>query len=383
MTTSMPRAALAVSAMLALVAGCATPAPNPAAPGPVAPTTSAPSAPPSIPAVPTDAGNRVTFVDAATADRMRRMTITLPPWPDEPLRPHCPGGRYTFVDGEAPTRGSEVPPGRGPWTYLVLYKGLRGIKANVDGRPGDEILFPMGCGDIENVFRLLIIQPDGDRMRALGYLGDSRFVARHDRFFGHDGDLMLEVTADSVDQRGEQRRRYRWQGSRFVQVGGPTSFPPLEAGIRLDALRDASFTLDDLTRTPGSRDNFGIGLSFVDGVSGIWPYHSQEFSHPGADFLLGATSLGQLTEPDDMVRHAGDALVTLTCQWDDGGVDQFVYRVASTGAANAVLRVGVDGVTGIVSHRIVDGLAEVTVTTAAGPEVRRYRSTGYVFTREN
>jgi hypothetical protein len=348
---------------------------------PAVPAASSPPAQPSVPQVPADAGNRVTFLDAATAERMRGMTITLPPWPDESLRRYCPAGRFTFVDGQAPTGGSQEPPGRGPWTYRVLYKGLRGVQTDVDGRPGEEIVFPMGCGDIENVFRLLVIQPDGPRMRAVGYVGSGLFIPGHDRYFGQDGDLVVEVNPDPLDQTGEQRRRYRWQGSRFVQVAGPTSFPP-DTGIRLDELRNGSFAMYDITREPGSRDNFSVGLSFVDGVSGMWPYHSEEFSHPGAGFLLDAVSTGRLAEPDEIGRHAGDALVTLTCRWDDGGVDQFVYRVTSTGTANVVVRVGVDGVSGIVSHRIVDGLAEVTVTTATGQETRRYRSTGYVFIRE-
>ena len=40
---------------------------------------------------------------------------------------------------------------------------------------------------------------------------------------------------------------------------------------------------------------------------------------------------------------------------------------------------GEDGVTRIVSHRIVDGLAEVVVATASGEQTRRYR-TGDGFT---
>ena len=334
------------------------------------------------PAPRTDPGNEVTFLDAATAARLRGMTITLPPWPDESLRPYCPAGRFRFVDGKAPTGGPEQPPGRGPWTYLVLFKGLRGIMANVDGRLGDEIVFPMGCGDIENVFRLLVVKSDGGQLRALGYVADSRHMPGHDRYFAQGGDLVVEVSSDPMSQSPEQRRRYRWQGSRFVQVGGPASFPPA-GDIDFADLRNGSFVMFDLSREPDGQGNFSAALSFVDGVSGLWPYRSEEFTHPGADFVLGAMSTGRLTEPDDIPRHGADALVTLTCRWDDGRVDRFVYRVSATGIANAVVRTGADGVTGVVSHRIVDGLAEVTVTTAAGQEIRRYRSTGYVFIREH
>jgi hypothetical protein len=352
-----------------LAAGCT---------GQPAPPDAAPAT--SAAAVPKDPGNQVRFLDAATADRVRRMTITLPAWPDQGLRPYCPAGRYTFTDGEAPTGGSEEPPGRGPWTYLVLFKGLRGIFANVDGQPGDEIVFPIGCGDIENVFHLLVIQPDGNRMKALGYVGNRTQIPAHDRFYPQGGDLVVEVNSDEMHQGIEQRRRFHWQGSRFAQVGGPTSFPT-STDVREADLRNGSIGLTDLTREPGTNANFGASLSFVDGVSGMWAFRSEEFVHPGADFLLGAVSTGQLAEPADF--QASDALVTLTCRWDDGGVDHFVYKVSGVSAGGVVVRAGVDGVTGIVSHRIVDGLAEVTVTTAVGQEIRRYRSNGYVFAREN
>jgi hypothetical protein len=108
----------------------------------------------------------------------------------------------------------------------------------------------------------------------------------------------------------------------------------------------------------------------------MWAYRSEEFAHSGADFLLGEVSTGHLDEPADFQNS--DALVTLTCRWDDDEIDYFVHRV--TGGVD--VRTGVDGVTGIVSHRIDNGLADVTVTTAAGQEARRYRSDGFVFTRE-
>ena len=46
-----------------------------------------------------------------------------------------------------------------------------------------------------------------------------------------------------------------------------------------------------------------------------------------------------------------------------------------------MLKVGEAGVTGVVSHRITGGLAEVVVQTQAGRQVWRFSSNGYTMTR--
>ncbi len=279
-------------------------------------------------------------------------------------------GQYTFRDGTASTGE-----GGDPWEYRILHKGLRGIFADVDSEPGDEILAPLGCGHAvagELSFELLAIKIGESGPRALGYVTGAD-VPGFDRFFPDGDDLVVEVQDADMVPNVEQRRRYRFDGTRFVQVGGPTSFParvdeiPADlAWLEVGATGDAS---DAHTRC-GS----GGMLSFVDGRSGVWEYREEPAVIASAEFTLGAISHGSLDEPFGAERP--DALVTLTCRAGER-TDQWVHRVGG----EPLVAVGVDGVTGIVSHRITGGLAEVTVDTATGQEVRTYRSNGVTFTR--
>ena len=171
----------------------------------------------------------------------------------------------------------------------------------------------------------------------------------------------------------EQRRRYRFDGTRFIQVGGPTSFPTRVGEIPADlAWLEVGATGD--TSDAHTRCGSGGMLSFVDGRSGVWEYREEGAVIASAEFTLGFVSHGLLDEPFG-AEHS-DVLVTLICNAGER-VDRWVHRVGG----EPVVAVGVDGVTGIVSHRITGGLAEVTVKTATGEEVRTFRSNGVIFTR--
>jgi hypothetical protein len=346
--------------------------PSPAAPSPT--PSSVPSPSPSLgpgPATGHEIGNDVRFLDQETAQTLRSMTITLPPWPDAAAGT-CMPGQYTFRDGTASTGE-----GGDPWQYRVLHKGLRGIFADIHSEPGDEILIPLGCGPAvagELSFELLAIRVGEGGPRALGYVTGAD-VPGFDRFFPDGDDLVVEVQDADLVPNVEQRRRYRFDGTRFVQVGGPTSFPARIDEIPADlAWLQVGATGD--TSDPHTRCGSGGMLSFVDGRSGVWEYREEPAVIASAEFMLGAISRGALEEPFGAQRAA--VLVTLTCRAGER-TDQWVHRVGG----EPFVAVGVDGVTGIVSHRITNGLAEVTVETATRREVRTYRSNGVSFTRES
>jgi hypothetical protein len=362
--------ALALMGTVVLRPFAAPPPPgNPSPPSPTASLLTPPPLPTSGPAADVEVGNRVRFLDDAWVERLRSMTIALPAWPGGTAGT-CASGRHTFSNGAAAT-------GDG-WTYRILAGGLRGIFADVDGEPGDEILVPLGCGRAaqgELSFELLAIADGEGGLRVLGYVTGAD-VGGFDRYFPDGGDLVVEVQDVEMVASVEQRRRYRFDGNQFVQVGGPTSFPSRVDQIPADlAWLQVGATGDDSDQH--TRCGSGGLLSFVEGRSGVWEYREDGVLRiASAEFTLGAASRGLLDEP--FGAEQPDALVTLTCR-AGSRTDQWVHRVGG----EPLVAVGVDGVIRIVSHRITGGLAEVAVETATGQEVRTYRSNGVTFTRED
>ena len=138
--------------------------PPPGNPSPPPPTASPPPPSPGLEAD-VEVGNRVRFLDDSVLRTLRSMTITLPAWPGGTAGT-CESGRHTFSDGAAAT-------GDG-WSYRILNGGLRGIFANLDCEPGDEILTPLGCSPEaagELSFELLAI--------SVGPGGPARSRVRH------------------------------------------------------------------------------------------------------------------------------------------------------------------------------------------------------------
>jgi hypothetical protein len=318
-----------------------------------------------------DQGNRVRFLDDETAQRIRGATIELAAWPGSSSQ-RCPAGEYSFTDGRA-TIGED--PSGFPWNYTVLVDGQHGIFADLDGEAGDEILVPLGCGINELQFGLLALKPVGGGFETMGYVVvEANGLGSPDRFFPDGDELVVEVKVPGIPGDFEQRRRYRWQDAEFVQVGGPTEMPADPTDLTEVDLRNWSFPV----YIEGEDTPCGTGgtLSFVDGGSGVWSYESQSdgVSWPAAEYLMYGVSRGSL-DVDGDARPA--TLVTLTCARPDGLTETWVHHVFG----RPVVRVGDDGATAIVSHRIVDGLAEVTVETADGEQTRRYRTDGIVWER--
>jgi hypothetical protein len=252
-----------------------------------------------------------------------------------------------------------------PNSYFVLHR-TPGIYASLDDVPGDEMVIPVACGFAEVTQQLLVVKESAGKLNPLGYLPG---LEGFDRFYPQAGRLVVEAIDEPMDRSAEQRRWYGWNGSQFVQNSGPTSFPPNGRGdIRNVDLRNSYINLisGSLAEPPCG----GGMLTFVDGLSGAWP---------SATFELGEVSTGLLNEPEELASK-GDALATLTCRRNGASSTTWVVWLSTT--AMGVLHVGDNGVTGIVSHRIVDGLAEIVVQTHAGRKVWRYASNGYTLSRQ-
>ena len=311
-----------------------------------------------------DLANQVRFLPEEKTTQLRDATITLPPWPVPSQA--CVAGTFTFRDGKAPT-GVPDPIGR-PFDYLMLLGASQGIYANLDGTPGDEMVVPIACGFTEVTYQLLVLEDDRDGPHAVGYLPG---LPAFDRFYPYETGLVVEILNGPFDTVAEQRRRYGWNGTRFLQTHGPGAFPAdLFPDPRRTDLRQSYFRIDQCG---------GGMLSFLDGVSGTWPHADRDNpgdTHPATRFELGEISTGLLNEPPEPAGR-GDALVTVTCKPDGRPHETWVVKVSAAQAV-PVLKVGVDGVDGVVSHRITGaGLAEVVVKTQTRQQIWHYRSDGH------
>jgi hypothetical protein len=371
MVVSTVAAALTVATVL--VAGAmlrptaAPPLPPAETPSPSATVSASASASPTPSAAVngprTDPANEVRFLTEAARQRLRSATITLPAWPTG--FDVCAAGRFTFVDGKVRTGATESGI---PYTYYMLFRTQVGIYADLDGSPGDEMVVPLGCGEAEVYSQLLVLKDNGGNLETMGYIPD---VPSFDRFYPSETGLMVEVIDATMTDTKEQRRRYSWNGSRFTQTWGPTTFPPTPDVRNVD-LRNSFFQIAD--HNPCAA---GI-LSFVDGISGSWRREDRDFPgdvSPEKTIELGEISTGLLSEPDEHADR-GDALVTAVCRSQGNDAVTWVLKV-SHGLATSVLRVGEEGVTGVVSHRIVSGVAEIVVNTKDGQRTWRYSYDDY------
>lgn len=368
------RRTVAVSAVAAAVVGVALAGAavvrTSAAPTPVPPATPPATAAPTVSPTPdvdtqvlwSDPGNDVEFLDEQTAQRLRDATLTLPAWPG--YEDDCPGGELDFTDGEfVIEEGTGGGPGR---SYGI---GGDGIVANVDGAPGDEIVVTVSCPPSDPpMSNLLALAPDGRGFRTLGFVmvDGANEIGNPDRYYQDGDEIVVEVQGPAGFPQVEQRRRYRWDGSRFEQVSGPTDFPDFT---------DVADTIDSFQ--VGSSDIEPCGswatLTFEDDTSGAWPFFAGDITIPAVEFLRGAVSEGTVNTVDGDLAAT---LVTLTCHRPDNGHTETWVQAVGAG----IVFWTDDAVTEIVSHRIVDGLAEVTVRTAGGEETRRYRNTdGYTW----
>jgi hypothetical protein len=190
-----------------------TPSPPPSQP----PSTEAPSSATSTSR--TSSSNSPAPLDLREVG-WNNFTIRLPSDRDDK---DCPVGRTKLTDGEWPESGDQ-----GPGTIIVAYQGNAPVYGDLDGDGRAEAVryvkcFAAGGDSGDSSGQLIVITARGDQRVGLGYAGP--LAAAYDDVRITGGKLVVTVTDRYWDQ--QQKRTYRWDGSAFVQIAGPTAWPPI------------------------------------------------------------------------------------------------------------------------------------------------------------
>jgi hypothetical protein len=195
----------------------ADPAPEPTTPSPSAPPagTTPPSRPPQSTTSQPSSAPPLDLREVGWND----YTVRLPSARDDE---DCPVGRTKLTDGKWPESGDQ-----GPGTIRTSYQGTDPVFGDLDGDGRAETVRYVACfaagGDSgDSSGQLIVITARGDQRVGLGYVGPLAAVYDDVRVTG--GRLVVSVTAKYSDE--QQKRTYRWDGSAFVQIAGPTAWPP-------------------------------------------------------------------------------------------------------------------------------------------------------------
>jgi hypothetical protein len=159
-------------------------------------------------------------VDPGTLPDLRDSLLSLPVWPGGVDGP-CPSGRVRFSDGTATRDGQFLP---------VTLTGDP-VPLDVDGDGRSEAAVRVTCSTQQQDVTQLIAfarAPDGSVTtvgRVLATHVDGSDVLRN---WNVEPQGPLAVRVDVADDDGPDARRqwrtYAWDGQKFVQTGGPTSF---------------------------------------------------------------------------------------------------------------------------------------------------------------
>jgi hypothetical protein len=136
----------------------------------------------------------------------------------------CPVGRTELTDGEWPESGDQ-----GPGAILPHYADGDPVFGDLDGDGRAEAVryvkcFAAGGDSGDSSGQLIVITARGNQRVGLGYAGP--LAASYDDVRVSGGKLVVTVTDRYWDE--QQKRTYRWDGSRFVQIAGPTAWPPIK-----------------------------------------------------------------------------------------------------------------------------------------------------------
>ncbi|RKR90710.1 hypothetical protein BDK92_5091 [Micromonospora pisi] len=183
-----------------------TGAPVPTTPSVTPPTPSAPSSPARTSERPALDIREVNW---------QRATIRLP---TDRAGSTCPTGRFTSR-GEVTVVGAR--------TIKVDDTALAHGDLDRDGRV--EAVIHFHCEHTEGDSgdgsgQLLVVTERGGELVGLGYAGP--VGENYGTVRVRDGILVATVMQRYSEQPVSQERGYRWNGTRFVQVSGPTAFPP-------------------------------------------------------------------------------------------------------------------------------------------------------------
>jgi hypothetical protein len=136
----------------------------------------------------------------------------------------CPVGRTELTGGEWPESGDQ-----GPGAIVSSYAGGDPVFGDLDGDGRAEAVryvkcFAAGGDSGDSSGQLIVITARGNQRVGLGYAGP--LAASYDDVRVTAGKLVVTVTDRYWDE--QQTRTYRWNGSRFVQIDGPTAWPPIK-----------------------------------------------------------------------------------------------------------------------------------------------------------
>jgi hypothetical protein len=202
----------------------ATTAPDPA-PAPTTPTTPSPQTSSSRPPVSTSQPSSARSSSPPPLDLREagwnNFVVRLPSKRDDR---DCPVGRTELTDGKWPESGSQ-----GPGTISASYSGKGPVYGDLDGDGRAEAVryvtcFAAGGDSGDSSGQLIVITARGNERVGLGYAGPLAQAYDDVRVTG--GKLVVTVTDKYWHE--QQKRTYRWNGSAFVQIAGPTAWPPMK-----------------------------------------------------------------------------------------------------------------------------------------------------------
>ncbi|MBY8873663.1 hypothetical protein K7640_17665 [Micromonospora sp. PLK6-60] len=149
--------------------------------------------------------------------------LQLPGWPG-PYAAECPSGRVRFTDGEAQLSAkSELSIGIGDVVHL-----------DVDDDGAKETAASLVCSGVEMVHTQVFVFDRDDRgtIVTMGLVTESKGDIAHIGGIRAQGRAVQVEVLDSLEGEGvpggtaqHQWRSWSWNGTRFTQTGGPTSFP--------------------------------------------------------------------------------------------------------------------------------------------------------------
>jgi hypothetical protein len=347
----------------------ATAVPSTSAPTPQPSVSTTVSGPTSSPASPTRTRSSVPppAIDPRTID-LANAIIDIP---SKPQGTDCTAGRRQFQDGKATSPSS-------PWSWQ-LDQRLR--YANLDGQPGDEVLATVRCADAEvNPAFLLVLKVASDRsLHTLGLLnlaGSQLLVYDSDTIQIQGSTVLVEVMGPIHGPgygplANKQLRGYAYSGGRFVQVSGPTSFPPLPRSVVGVDLANTTLLVMVGNCSPSCATTW---VRFVDGTGQA----ALVRDGPLNTFAEGQPSLAK--------DATGKVIAIMPIRWTvpDGSQHSGAFAVSSDGGASplsaqTIVQSGSDGILAVQFAHGTPGSGVVTVgvSTAQGNQVREYQAPQY------
>jgi hypothetical protein len=187
------------------------------APAPSVTDTPTPTATPTTSATPSTIPSAGTGALDLTKVDWRNHSVPIP------ASTGCPAGDVRFQDGAATIDGYEYA--------LLRLDGLRTAYGDVDrdGRP--EAVLHLSCGNGgDGKEHLIVIAAHTNQLRAIGSTGTEERAA-FTAYQVQGGEIVATVREGGTNAARSQTRRYKWDGAKIVQVGGPSRFEGRSAQV--------------------------------------------------------------------------------------------------------------------------------------------------------